>query len=63
MANQRMKESWTSMKTDIRAIWGEDLSDAVLEKGRRDLRKMVSVLHENTGNPRSQIRERIALLL
>ena len=63
MANQRMKESWAQMKTDIRAIWGDDLDDDILEKGRRDLNKMVDVIHNNTGKPRTQIRAQISVLL
>ena len=63
MANQRMKESWAKMKTDIRGIWGAELSDEVLKEGRRDLSKMVDVIHRTTGRPRYKIRERINLLL
>ncbi len=63
MANQRMKDSWARMKNEIRSVWGEDLDDSTLEKGRRDLNKMVEVIHDNTGNPRAQIRSRMSALL
>jgi hypothetical protein len=63
MANQRMKESWAQMKKDIQTIWGSELSDDELEQGRRDLNKMIDVIHSKTGKSRSQIRSQIMAIL
>lgn len=56
MATKRMDEDWANMKTHIRSIWGEELTDDVLKPGRKDLKKMVNIIHENTGKPRAEIR-------
>lgn len=63
MANQRMQDSWKDMKSNIRAMWGEELTDEELNKGRRDLNKMVDIIHEKTGTPRAQIRTRMLAVL
>ena len=63
MATQRMRESWAKMKDDIRGIWGADLTDDVLKEGRRDLNKMVNIIHRTTGNSRAQIRKQMSALL
>ena len=63
MANQRMNDSWEDMKSNIRAMWGEELTDKELDKGRRDLNKMVDIIHEKTGTPRAQIRTRMLAVL
>ena len=63
MANQQMKDSWAQMKSNIREMMDADLSDETLEKGRRDLNKMVNILHQKTGKSRSQIRTQISSLL
>ena len=51
------------MKSNIRAIWGEELTDEELDKGRRDLNKMVDIIHKNTGTPRAQIRNQMLSVL
>ena len=63
MANQRLQDSWTIMKSNIRAIWGEDLCDDTLKKGRKDLNKMIDIIHEHTGKSRLQIRTQMNALL
>lgn len=63
MANQQMKDSWAQMKSNIRDIMDVELSDETLEKGRRDLNKMVNVLHQKTGRSRSTIRTELSSLL
>lgn len=63
MSKQRMQDSWKDMKTHIRAMWGSELTDEVLDKGRRDLNKMVDIIHENTGISRAEIRTQMLALL
>ena len=63
MANQQMKDSWAQMKSNIRDIMDVELSDETLEQGRRDLNKMVNVLHQKTGRSRSTIRTELSSLL
>ena len=63
MATQRMEENWTRIKMQIRDIWGEDISDSELDKGRRDLNKMVDIIHKSTGESRTKIRGQMIALL
>ncbi|MBX2820446.1 MAG: general stress protein CsbD [Rhodothermaceae bacterium] len=63
MANQRMQDSWKDMKSNIRATWGNELTDEILDKGRRDLNKMVDIIHENTGSPRAKIRTQLSAMV
>ncbi|MDZ4701687.1 MAG: general stress protein CsbD [Rhodothermales bacterium] len=56
MATPRMDESWNRIKTQIRAIWGDVLTDAELDKGRRDLNKLVNIIHDVTGEAHTKIR-------
>ncbi len=56
MATPRMDESWNRIKTQIRAIWGDVLTDAELDKGRRDLNKLVNIIHDVTGEAPTKIR-------
>ena len=63
MANQQMKDSWAQMKSNIRDIMDVELSDETLEQGRRDLNKLVNVLHQKTGRSRSTIRTELSSLL
>ena len=63
MANARMKQSWADMKSSIRSQWGEDLDDATLRKGRKDLNKMIDILHQHTGAPRRSIRTKIMTMV
>ena len=62
MANREMQDSWERVKTNIRSIWGEELTDEMLKEGRRDLNKMVDIIHENTGISKSEIRSQMLAL-
>lgn len=63
MATQRMEENWTRIKMQIRNIWGDAISDSELDKGRRDLKKMVDIIHKNTGESHAKIRGQMLALL
>ena len=63
MATKRMEESWERIKMQIRNVWGEDISDSELDKGRRDLNKMVDIIHKNTGEARAKIRGQMSAIL
>lgn len=63
MATPRMDESWDRMKIQIRAIWGGELTDTELDKGRRDLNKLVDIIHVATGDTHSNIRGRMNAII
>jgi hypothetical protein len=62
MATQRMEESWSRMKTQIQNIWGE-FDEKEMKKARGDLREMVSLIHEKTGEDVQQIIRKISTIV
>lgn len=62
MATERMEESWSRIKTQIQSIWGE-FDEKEMKKARGDLREMVSLIHEKTGEDVQQIIQKISTIV
>ncbi|WP_231465955.1 general stress protein CsbD [Rhodothermus marinus] len=58
-----MEESWERTKEQIRIIWGDILSDQELQKARGDLRAMVALIREKTGESREEILQKMEAIL
>ncbi|NBC16543.1 MAG: general stress protein CsbD [Bacteroidetes bacterium] len=65
MATERMNESWRQIRDQVRSIWDDtDLgTDKEMKKVRGDIRKMVNLVHEKTGDPRPHIFEKISAIV
>ncbi|GMQ81315.1 MAG: hypothetical protein BMS9Abin05_0746 [Rhodothermia bacterium] len=64
MATDAMNESWARVMTQIQTIWSEqEFTVAELKKARGDLRKMVALINERTGEEKSEIVQKITALL
>lgn len=64
MATERMNDSWRQVRAQIRSIWSEaDLADEEMKKARGDMRKMVNLIHEKTGEPRNEIFRKISAVI
>ncbi len=64
MATDAMNESWRRVLTQIQATWTEqDFQDSDLKKGRGDLKKIVDLIHEATGDPKADIKQKIISFL
>ncbi|AEN73051.1 CsbD-like protein [Rhodothermus marinus SG0.5JP17-172] len=63
MATRQMEESWERTKEQIRIIWGDILSDQELQKARGDLRAMVALIREKTGESREEILQKMEAIL
>ncbi len=64
MATEAMNESWARVMTQIQTIWSEqEFTAAELKKARGDLRKMVALINERTGEEKSEIVQKITALL
>lgn len=64
MATKRMNDSWRQVKSQIESIWSEaDFGDKEMKKARGDMRKMVNLIHEKTGEPRPQIFQKISAII
>ncbi|MCB0718181.1 MAG: general stress protein CsbD [Bacteroidetes bacterium] len=60
MATDRMNENWARVKSQIEAVWSDhDFGDKEMKKARGNLRDMVNLIHEKTGEPRSEITQKI----
>ncbi|MEM8599058.1 MAG: hypothetical protein AAGF99_03980 [Bacteroidota bacterium] len=64
MATPAMNENWRTLRDQIKGIWSDtEFSDRNLKRTRGSLQKMVNLVHDRTGEPRPQIRNKIAGLL
>ena len=64
MATEAMNESWARVTTQIKTIWNEqEFTDAELKKARGDLKKMVALLNERTGDEEADILQKILAFL
>ncbi len=64
MATERMDQSWYRVRAQIKSIWSEaDFGDKEMKKARGDMNKMVNLIHEKTGEPRSEIFQKISAII
>ena len=64
MATKRMNESWRRVKTQIETIWeGTEFDDSEMKRARGSLQKMVNLIHEKTGESRSEIMQKMGAIL
>lgn len=63
MATSSMNENWNYVKSQIEAIWVDaEFDDAELKKARGNLRKMVSLIEEKTGESAMEIRQKMSAI-
>ena len=59
-----MNDSWARVVDQIKTIWAEqEFEDAEMKKVRGSLTKMVSLIHDKTGEPKPEITQKIAAFL
>ena len=64
MATQRMNDSWLQVRTQIESIWKEaEFGDKEMKKARGNMRRMVDLIHEKTGEPHSEIFKKISAII
>ena len=64
MATQRMNDSWLQVRTQIESIWNEaEFGDKEMKKARGNMRRMVDLIHEKTGEPHSEIFKKISAII
>ncbi len=63
MATSSMNDNWNYVKSQIEAIWVDaEFDDAELKKARGNLRKMVSLIEEKTGESAMEIRQKMSAI-
>ncbi len=64
MATPRMNESWEQVRTQIENIWSEaEFGDKEMKKARGNMRRMVDLIHEKTGEPHHEIFQKISAII
>ena len=64
MATPAMNESWRRVQNQITSVWSDvEFGDKEMKKARGNLRKMVDLIHEKTGEPRPAIMQKISAFL
>jgi hypothetical protein len=64
MATKKMNDRWSKIRDRIKAVWSEaDLSNEEMRMTRGSLPKMVSLIHDKTGEPLPEIRRKVAALV
>ncbi|MBT3449637.1 MAG: general stress protein CsbD [Bacteroidetes Order II. Incertae sedis bacterium] len=64
MATQAMNDSWARVVDHIKTIWAEhEFEDAEMKKVRGSLPKMVSLIHDKTGESKPEITQKIVAFL
>ena len=64
MATEKMNRDWRRVRDRIKARWSHvEFDDAALKKTRGGLKQMVSLIHNRTGEPRAEIRKKVAAAL
>ena len=56
MTTETMTESWSDLKTRVRAKWS-NLTDHILDQGKESKEKLVSVIQRMTGESREKVNE------
>ena len=64
MATERMNENWRQVCSQITSIWSEaEFDEKEMNRARGNLRKMVQLIHDKTGEPRSEIFQKISAII
>jgi len=64
MATDRMNENWQQVCTQIQSIWNDaEFEEKEMNKARGNLRKMVQLIHEKTGEPKDEIFQKISAII
>lgn len=64
MATPKMNRDWRQVRDRIKALWSDvEFDDKRMKKTRGSLRKMVSLIHARTDEPRAEIRNRLASVI
>lgn len=64
MATPKMNRDWQKLRDRIKRVWSDvEFDDKAMKKSRGGLRRMVSLIQSKTGEPRQEIRQKIAAVM
>ena len=64
MATERMNDSWSRVKYQIQMIWKDhEFTDDEMKKARGSLTRMVTLIHDKTGEGKAEIMRKLTAFL
>lgn len=64
MATERMNESWRQVCSQITSIWSDvRFGDKELKQARGNMHKMVQLIHDKTGESKTEIFQKISAII
>lgn len=64
MATEAMNESWRRVRDQIKSIWSDvDWNDKEMKRARGEMKKIVGLIHDKTGESREDIRRKMSAIV
>lgn len=64
MATEKMNEDWRRIRDQIKDIWSDtDFNDKQMKRARGDMRKIMGLIHDKTGESIEEIRRKMSAIL
>jgi len=64
MPRQRMTQNWERVRDQIKKMWADyEFDDKELSKARGDLKAMLRIIEEKTGESKAEILQKIQAIL
>lgn len=64
MATEAMNEEWRRIRDQIKEIWAEaDFDDKQMKRARGEMKKIVGLIHDKTGEDPEEIRRKMSAIL
>jgi uncharacterized protein (UPF0335 family) len=64
MATEAMNEEWRRIRDQIKEIWEEaDFDDKQMKRARGEMKKIVGLIHDKTGEDPEEIRRKMSAIL
>lgn len=57
-----MEQNWSRVKSNIQSLWS-GIDDDDLKKTRGNLNKLITLIHEKTGEEKAQIFDKVTAIL
>jgi uncharacterized protein YjbJ (UPF0337 family) len=64
MATEAMNEEWRRIRDQIKEIWADaDFDDKQMKRARGEMKKIVGLIHDKTGEEPEEIRRKMSAIL
>ena len=64
MATEKMNEDWRRIRDQIKDIWADtDFDDKQMKRARGEMKKIMGLIHDKTGESIEEIRRKMSAIL